>query len=431
MIRVLAVSDLHVTAGKREADQVSALARILEDARALRPSLVLLGGDFYGHTVPHRSSPHEREILAPWVQALSDLAPVLVLYGNHDYPEDLEILGRLGGLWPVRVVTEPEIVRMDTAQGPVDVAALPYPKKRAWVAAEEARSPDELNRVFSGKLRELLDVWGLVLRQQRAEVSAVVLAAHVQVSGSRTGGGEVLIGGEPELSRQAIADLPIDVGILGHIHLPQEAGRRTWYAGSPWPQDFGELHDAGYLVADVGTIHPPPLAVPLGRIRPASIYTEERDARAVSIHRVLTGAAPLVSLTWRWGVPHGSEVAAWLERPSSEEIQDAAGSHVRARLHVQPQARASLPWEAEIAAVKASAASWTEEIQVETSISVRAPEVSAAETTADKLRAYWRTLKPAPAEELQAGALVALEDLETGGAGAALARISELRTEVG
>ena len=98
-VRILAICDLHVTERQREEDQRAVLARVADDADQLRPALSIIGGDLYGHAVPHRSTPTEREILAPFVQRLARWGPVVVLVGNHDVPEDLERARRCVDRW--------------------------------------------------------------------------------------------------------------------------------------------------------------------------------------------------------------------------------------------------------------------------------------------------------------------------------------------
>ena len=433
-VRILAICDLHVTERQREEDQRAVLARVADDADQLRPALSIIGGDLYGHAVPHRSTPTEREILAPFVQRLARWGPVVVLVGNHDVPEDLELLARLSGEWPIHVVTEPEILRVDTRVGAVDVAALPYPRRKTWLDEGEARGGESTRAVLQAKLAELLAAWSAVLPLRRPDRAATVFAGHVQISGSRTGGGEVLAGGEPEIAPVDLADLPVDVALLGHIHLCQTPADRAWYTGSPWPQDFGEREDKGYLVADVG-----PWAMEVWdptlngggppRAEELAAYPATETRNRARILRLPAHAPKLVSLTWRWGCPHGDEEGQpdWLETPNAIPA-DVRGAHVRARLHVQPQARASCPWE-KVSALFRAALSWKEELVIETSVSVRAPEVAAAEALDDKIRAYWRTLTPAPAPELQDAALRDLEALNLSGADEALARISAIRLE--
>lgn len=435
MIRILAVADLHVTERQREGDQRAVLARITDDAERIRPSLSILGGDLYGHAVPHRSTPTERAILAPFVQRLAKHGPVLIVPGNHDVIEDLEILGRLQGEWPILVATEPEIVRVETRDGLVDVCALPFPRKRGWLDEDDVRGAEASRAALQAKLAELVGLWGELIPMRRKSVEAVIFAGHAQVSGSRTGGGEVLSGSEIEIAPSLLSALPVDAGVLGHIHLCQSPADRCWYTGSPWPQDFGEKEAKSYLLIDVGAPEfgawdpvlnggGPPLGEHL------AVYPRSAARDSASVSRIWTRAPGLVSLTWRWGVPHGDESArpTWLERPDVAP-KDVDGAHVRARLHVQPQARATCPFEREAGPYRAVATTWKEELVIETSTTVRAPEIAAAENLHDKLAAYWRASTPPPAPELQDAALTALDVLEHDGAAPTLARIAAIRSE--
>ena len=61
--KVAHFGDLHIKEGDRLADQAAVLADMAMTLDVHRPDLIVIAGDIYGHTVPHRSTPAERGVL--------------------------------------------------------------------------------------------------------------------------------------------------------------------------------------------------------------------------------------------------------------------------------------------------------------------------------------------------------------------------------
>ena len=133
-MRLCHLTDLHLTADERFADQREVLSRIVTECTELGVHAWLLTGDFFGHHVPYRSRLEERTALHEAVARMSYTGPVCVLYGNHDYPGDLDWLADIGMQYPVRVYSRgtPTGERIDTADGSFMLYAMPYPTTR-WV----------------------------------------------------------------------------------------------------------------------------------------------------------------------------------------------------------------------------------------------------------------------------------------------------------
>jgi hypothetical protein len=71
------------------------------------------------------------------------------------------------------------------------------------------------------------------LRQGKAKV---IFLGHLQLKGCRMASGSSSAGIPMEVLNE------VDVGLLGHVHLPQSHGN-VHYVGSPFQQDFGEAGD--------------------------------------------------------------------------------------------------------------------------------------------------------------------------------------------
>lgn len=406
-MRIAHLGDLHVTEGPRLADQQETLGSIVDDVLAANPDLVLLAGDFYGHTVPHRSTPAERAVLFPAIVRLARRCPVVVIYGNHDHDPDLDALASLDGEWPVYVVKRAEVLTVPTARGELaHVYALPYPTKARLLAGEDApRGLAEAQAAVQEKLGLILNLWGARIRRRRVSHPADVhlLLAHVQVSGSATSGGEVLAGQEIELTRNQLDGVPVDYGALGHLHMRQEPAPRCWYPGSPWRNDHSERDAKGWHLVETNA-HPN--AVRDGSHGAATWYTAVPGERLpVTVRHVASACRDFVTLDYRWAADHEDGAPRWIRRPSEVELATCKRAEVRARLVVPEQWIAGCPWADELARITAAGAvRISEERKIEPVVRVRAPSVAAAVSEADKLDAYWSTLGAPPDALEQAAA---------------------------
>lgn len=416
-MRCVHLADLHLTEGPRLEDQTAVLRDVVEQARDLKPDLWLLAGDLYGRTVPHRSTPAEREVLVRAIAEMVDDAPVVIVTGNHDYPGDLRILESLGGRLghPVLVAEEARILPVTTRRGLAQVYCLPYPTKRWLLAGEtEARGVEATRLLVLEKLQALVGLWARRVERQTDRVHLGL--AHVQVGGARTSGGEMLAGQEVELAKAWLYDLPVAYGALGHIHLAQQPVERWWYAGSPWRNDFAEVEDhKTWAVIDVGPSDPRRPLLPSTVAE--NVYPGDPLRPRVHVALIPTRCRRMVTLDYRWAQVaerDGQPVLGWHLRPEPAVLATCADAEVRMRLVVPQQWVAGCPWELEVEGVRMRGAHRVVvERTIEPVLRVRAPEVAAAAGHPERLSAYWRTLGTQPTAAESAAALALLNDLLT------------------
>jgi exonuclease SbcD len=390
-MKVAHLSDLHITEGPALDDQRADLRRVVDLILDAQPDLVVLTGDYYGRTVPHRPTPRERAVLEPELVRLADVAPVLALEGNHDHGEALGLARQLGGSYPITVLAGAGAQTIHTPAGPVQVYHLAYPTRRWLLAGRPPAGVAEGRAQALAQLHGLLAAWGGRMTRQRvaAPEIPILFLGHFQVRGSTLSSGEVLSTGELEVERAALSTLPVDYGALGHVHARQEVAPGVWYVGDPWPVDFGEVGPRGFHLVDLKAGLPP------------------------AVEFVASGARPWVTVRYRWAADREDGAPRWIERPSSAELQALAGAVVRARLVVPDVHAASCPWDAELEALGAIAHRLKGERVIEPTVRVRAPEVAAAATLDDKVAAWWNTLEARPDAQDQAAALDALAELQS------------------
>ncbi len=243
--------------------------------------LVLFSGDAYKNRDP--SQTHQREF-ARRVARLSDGGvPVFLLAGNHDLPHAayrataIQIFETLN-VPQVTVAEELRVYDIETRAGPLQVLALPWPRRSELLTRDDVRNIpyQEIKRLLEQKITDLL-----VDRAEQLDPSVpAVLAAHVSVDTAKVGSERMMmIGDDHVLRRSNLVALPVDYIALGHIHRRQELAHRSpgeiptaVYPGSLQRVDFGEEeHDAkGFYVVELDPQAPRGSRVKSATFRPVA-----------------------------------------------------------------------------------------------------------------------------------------------------------------
>lgn len=252
VVKILHTSDWHVgrtIRGRSRAEEHRAvLAEIAGIAGTEGTDLILVAGDLFDVVAP---SPESEQIVFRGLLELADIAPVVIVAGNHDHPRRLEAVSPLLELGRVRVgatLKRPEeggVITIDTGSGETArIALVPFVSQRAIVSAGDlmALDPDQHGGRYAGRLAGVIAklTGGVSLDQ----VNLVV--AHLMVAGGTPGGGERSAHTifDYAVSAQAF-DGSLSYVALGHLHRPQQvpAAGPIWYSGSPLQMDFGETGD--------------------------------------------------------------------------------------------------------------------------------------------------------------------------------------------
>lgn len=394
-IKIAHITDLHVTEGVDLEDQRGYLQKITNDLQKEAPDLVLLTGDYYGHTVPHVPRPRERAALEPFLVQWADIAPVVVLEGNHDHGEALGLTNLLGGSLPIRIVQQAEYFEVFTKSGPVTVYALPYPTKQHLIRQIKAAEVAESSAMLSDLVQTLLKGWAarITMQRRRNPNARIVCAMHTTIGGSIFGGTEECHSQEVEVPQSLLVGMDVDYGALGHIHNRQEMAPKWHYAGNPWPKDFGEKGEKGWNLVHIGTTAAGP---------------------GTAVQFMPTMARRWITLEYRWAADPDTGAGRWTVGPTAAELADVPGNIVRMRLTVPDHSVAGCPWDAEVERITAMKPHRMKIVRIiEPTQRVRAPEMVTATTVGQKIEAYWKTTPEPPSPAEQAFTKTVLHELET------------------
>lgn len=240
-------------------DVLKALDEVVEYAVRNDVDLVLFCGDAYKNRDPSQTQQRE---FAKRLRRLSESGiPVFLLVGNHDLPNAIgranavEIFDTLS-VNHIHVGNRPDIYRIPTKKGSVQIVALPWLKRSALLSREVAKSlsieqaNDRLQEMMTGRLLDLVSELDPGLPS--------LLAAHIAVSTAKPGSERsMVVGRDPVLLLGNVALPVFDYVALGHIHRHQVLLQNppVVYAGSLERFDFGdEDEDKGFYVVDVEKI---------------------------------------------------------------------------------------------------------------------------------------------------------------------------------
>ena len=268
-MRVLHFSDLHIGVenygrtdpdtglSTRLGDVLAALDQVVEFALAEDVDLVLLAGDAYKGRDP--SQTHQREFARRLARLSEAGIPTFLLVGNHDLPN---VVSRATAVEIFATLQVPHVTVGDslrnytvaTKAGPLQVLAVPWPRRSTILSREETRglSIEEVRHEIERRMTAGIEA---LARELDPELPAI-LTGHVMVNGATIGTERsMMLGQDHVLLASALHRPQVDYVALGHVHKHQVLRREPpimAYSGSLQRVDFSEEgDDKGFCVVDL------------------------------------------------------------------------------------------------------------------------------------------------------------------------------------
>ena len=253
-MKLLHTADWHLGAklGRHDRmdDHRAALSALLNTAASERPDLIIHAGDLFD---AYRPPYPALRLGVTALQRLAQIAPTVVISGNHDSGALLDVLDHMAGMASprrLRFVTSPGVLEFnDLADVPVALACVPFIPPGAitdYATGDASRFEGDyadgirsLNDHVIGRAREAAGPHGIVL-----------YTAHLHVDGARPGNSERRFTvGEDHATHTRGLHRALYCA-FGHIHDPQQlpGSARGRYAGSLIPLDYGESGQSKHTV---------------------------------------------------------------------------------------------------------------------------------------------------------------------------------------
>ncbi len=273
-MRILHFSDLHIGVenygrtdpktglSTRLGDFLDSLDQVVEFALNEGVDLVLLAGDAYKGRDPTQT--HQREF-AKRLNRLSKAGiPTFLLVGNHDLPAAssrataVDIFPTLE-VANIHVGNSLKTYDVPTPSGPLQVLAVPWPKRSAILSREDSRgmSIEQVRQTLEERLTDGIEV----AASQLDPTIPAILTGHVTVNGATVGTERSMMLGQDHVLLVSALDRPqVEYVALGHIHKHQilrPDPPMVVYSGSLQRVDFSEEGDEkGFCVIDLDPAAP-------------------------------------------------------------------------------------------------------------------------------------------------------------------------------
>ena len=330
--RIAHLADIHIQDRRRD-EYRAVLEKLYESLRHHAPDIIVLAGDVFDNKM--RASAHNLEDVGAFLTALTGIAPVVMIPGNHDtncmVPGSLDLL-------------TPFISEHRELQPP----RLTYWRSSGTYAAHGLRwtviAPDEIA--------------DFAPPETEAEGSTDPQPIHICLFHDAVNGALMPNGSRLENYRLSAADFaPFDATMGGHIHLRQAVTKRMSYCGSLVQQNIGEPHTRhGYVLWELSRsdAHPP------HRTAPPQVRGIDIPNLRGGFMRVEVGAAgqdatprPLLPAPSYWEIVHDAAAPPEAVDRLTEEYAALYGAAPRAR---RPRSTSAEPDPTEVSQVASIAA---------------------------------------------------------------------------
>jgi DNA repair exonuclease SbcCD nuclease subunit len=242
-MKILVIADLHFGAGS-DNEVCASMIQILDRIKSGNDiGIIAIGGDVYNQL----SRPVERNTVATWIKGFAEHAPVYIIKGNHDAPEDLRILSMLESCYSIYVDEIPCSRLLDTG---VVLHTMPWFTKSGWMALNPGSSAETGDETV-GQLALQFIRNNVTLNPQRKNI----LLGHLLINGARAQNHQPMIGQGITLGQYDLVESGLYAALLGHIHLKQTIGDNPlfFYPGSIAPLNYGETGEKYFCVLDTDT----------------------------------------------------------------------------------------------------------------------------------------------------------------------------------
>jgi exonuclease SbcC len=266
-IKIAHISDLHCC--REHAEEALASLRFFAAQIKTSPvDMVAIAGDVWDASMLNtEASGFTRFVEA--IRDIADLAPVAIVYGtpSHDTDGSLEIFRNITSKYGITILDPGQAYFLAPTSGGIFpeseanrlfdknnrlaiILGIPEPRKK-YLLADTSAGKDETEEA----IREAMHKMCFLLAAKRQDYSSMpcIVLYHGEVAGTVYQNDQAIERGTGiAITIDDLTDIGADYYALGHIHKPQQVGNiNAYYAGSIYPKNFGETHQASFKIVDV------------------------------------------------------------------------------------------------------------------------------------------------------------------------------------
>lgn len=261
-MRILHTADWHHTDALGDVTG-PAIDFIVEQAGDIKPDAIVIAGDL----IMKRGiiSPQESLTIRESILRCAEIAPTIVIPGNHDISNRYDRVDAVTGLLARLKKDTPTLhdrLYISARPGTIRVAGLdktifftlPHPSKYIYLAKTEEIELNKIDAELTKKMEQIITAFTVEATEYRAQGYRTVLIGHGTVNGGVADSEKVLTNeNDLVIDRHWIGDY-FDAVMYGHLHKRQSVGS-VFYCGAAAPLTFGqEKMVPSFELWDLGTI---------------------------------------------------------------------------------------------------------------------------------------------------------------------------------
>ena len=267
-MKIAHIADLHCCRENAE-EALTSLRFLAEHIKKSPVDIVCIAGDTWDASMLNtEASGFNRFIDA--IRNIADIAPVVAVSGTpaHDTDGSLEVFRKITCKHGITVLEPGQAYFLATTSSYSKVFAenelradlvpysdalifgIPEPRKKYLLSGTSA-GKDETEEAIRAAMHKMCYLLA-AKRREYSDIPCLVLY-HGEVAGTVYQNNMTVERGTGiAITIDDLADIGADYYALGHIHKPQKVGNiNAYYAGSIYPKNFGETHQASFKVVDV------------------------------------------------------------------------------------------------------------------------------------------------------------------------------------
>lgn len=266
-MRIAHLADLHYCR-EYQSEAMKSIRHFTEYIKIHPVDMVAISGDSWDASVLNT----EASGFMGFVDAIRDIAniaPVAMIYGtpSHDTDGSLEIFRKINSKYSITILEPAQAYVLEKSEGGYScivnaetlpntsnakllLFGIPEPRKK-YLLADNTLGKDELESALRNSMQKIC----FLLAAKRREHPALpcVMLYHGDLAGSKLQNDQTIERGTGiAITVDDLASIGAEYYALGHIHKPQQVGSLpAYYAGSIYPKNFGECHQAAFNIVEI------------------------------------------------------------------------------------------------------------------------------------------------------------------------------------
>lgn len=225
-----------------------AIDSIVEQAAIIKPDGIVIAGDL----IIKRGiiSPQESLVIRESILRCAEIAPTLVIPGNHDLSNRYDRVDAVQGLLArlkkdvptlhdrLYISSRPDGIRMAGLDN-LHFFTLPHPSKYLYLSKNEDVGPNEIDGVLTSLMEKIVNAFAIKSVELRANGIKPILVGHGTVNGGVADSEKVLTAENDLVIDRHWLGGHFDAIMYGHLHMRQNVGE-VFYCGNIAPVTFAQ-----------------------------------------------------------------------------------------------------------------------------------------------------------------------------------------------